>query len=109
MDDPAVAARGSLVARRHNIAMLLLFWSILGLQLRFGKGTLGAAVPWIGTTVSIIQRLHGSGAMFPGSLIKFQEDKFKDMQANVETVHNARGTTQLMLAQTIAGRSLGPA
>jgi hypothetical protein len=42
--------------------------------------------------------------MFPGSLIKLQEDKFKDMQANIETVHNARGTPQLMLVRTIAGQ-----
>ena len=44
VDDPAIAARGSLETRRHLLAILILFWSVLGLQMSYGKGTMGSSV-----------------------------------------------------------------
>lgn len=53
VDDPAVAVRGTAKERKHLLAMLLLFWGVLGLDLSFGKGTRGSTVPWIGATISL--------------------------------------------------------
>ena len=70
----------------------------------FGKGTIGSSVPWIGATVSITSRTGESGLRFPGVLIALQESKFKELQANVDTIYRSKGTTQLKLVRTVAGQ-----
>ena len=68
VDDPAIALRGSPEIRRRLAAMLLLFWSALGLKLSFSKGTRGRCVPWIGATVKVGGRQHPSGKIWLGPL-----------------------------------------
>jgi hypothetical protein len=90
--------------RKQLLAMLVLFWSMLGLQLNFAKGSRGASVPWIGATVSVECKEHPGGVHWPGVVAKLQAQKYAELLKNVETVHNAKGMIQLKLVKTIAGQ-----
>ena len=40
----------------------------------------------------------------PGVLVRLQEEKFKEVCANVDTLHHAKGTVSLKLVRTVAGQ-----
>ena len=108
VDDPAIVVRGNARTRSHLLGMLILFWSVLGLKLSFGKGTRGSSVPWIGATVSVSNREWqprcGKAVSIPGVLVQLQEEKFKEVCKNVDTLHLAKGTVNLKLVRTVAGQ-----
>ena len=103
MDDPAIAVRGSPTQRRHLLAMLFLFWSVLGLGLSYGKGSRGKSVPWIGASLSVATRAHPSGVVWPGVTAQLQQAKYLELVTNVDTLHAKKGMVQLSLVRTLAG------
>ena len=54
VDDPWSIWRGSPEARRHNRAVLLLWWLVLGPPLSWSKVQLGRQVKWIGVVVRLV-------------------------------------------------------
>ena len=52
VDDPWSAWRGTLVQRRRNKAILLLWWLALGLDVSWHKMCIGHEVKWIGASIS---------------------------------------------------------
>ena len=65
-------------------------------------------MPWIGATVSVSRRpwqpSGGNAVPMPGVLVRLQEEKFKEVCANVDTLHHAKGTVSLKLVRTVAGQ-----
>lgn len=54
VDDPLTVIRGTSPRRRALVALLVLTWRSLGLDLAFDKGALHESVDWIGQTVSAV-------------------------------------------------------
>ena len=88
--------------------MLILFWSILGLKLSFGKGSRGSSVPWIGATVTVSKRPWNStsanATLIPGVLVQLQKEKFEELCGNVNSLYHAKATVNLKLVRTVAGQ-----
>ena len=53
VDDPLLVARGTQQQLANIYTMVLLWWMILGLQIAWHKGTMGAEVEWIGARISV--------------------------------------------------------
>ena len=53
MDDPLIICAGDDETRRLNMALLLLWWRVLGPGLPWGKVQLGRTVDWIGVELSL--------------------------------------------------------
>jgi hypothetical protein len=104
VDDPAVAVRGSKALRRHLLACLLLFWSVLGLQLSYSKGSVGQDIPWIGTRVKVTKQTHPCGLEWAGVLVTLQEQKMKELRDNVEELFRARGLVNIKPVRIVAGQ-----
>eukprot|EP00972_Heterocapsa_arctica_P065855 9719449-Heterocapsa_arctica.AAC.1 len=51
VDDPLVAVRGDLKARRRTIYVIIAWWVALGIATAWPKGTMGDVVPWIDATI----------------------------------------------------------
>ena len=63
VDDPIIAAAGPPETRLRNIGLVLLLWSILGLNINWKKGQLGSCVEWIGVSVALVTRADGMPAV----------------------------------------------
>ena len=53
VDDPFITVAGSRAERRMMLAVVLLFWLVLGFKLAWKKGHIGTTVPWIGAQVEV--------------------------------------------------------
>jgi hypothetical protein len=104
IDEPAIVVRGSPQLRKHLLAMLFLFWAMLGLALSFGKGSRGKTVPWIGATLTIETRKHPSGLQWPGVTAQLQRAKFLELVAKVDALHTNKGMVPICKVRTVAGQ-----
>ena len=53
VDDPFITVAGSSAERKMMLAVVLLFWLVLGFRLAWKKGHVGTSVPWIGAQVEV--------------------------------------------------------
>ena len=69
VDDPALVVSGPRQHRRQQVALMMLAWRILGIDLAVDKGQMGPIVDWIGITLSI----HTTGVFATIMAARLQE------------------------------------
>ena len=71
VDDPAIVVRRPRAFRRTQVAILIIAWRLLGVNLAIQKGQLGMIADWVGITVSV----HARGVLASIQHSRIQEIK----------------------------------
>ena len=96
VDDPAIAVAGNTRQERaRRVALLLLLWTVLGMDISWSKGQFGPSVQWIGAQIT---------AQPKSVEVELTEDKEKMLSAAFQEYHQKKGMIKFSDANSLAGR-----
>ena len=94
VDDPAFTITGSERGRRRTMAIIVLVWRCLNLELAFRKGQTGRKISWIGSTLILARS---------GVLATLQSDTVDELKALLSDVASAN-VVSIKALRSLAGK-----